>query len=88
MKTCINCPGRTDHSTAECPMIRDDLTADSAQARAANAFRANASIVPTPFDWQAAQQRRELEEANMKVRVRMACERIEAKLVMGWRAHP
>lgn len=88
MKTCTNCPGRTDHSTAECPLIRDDLTADSAQARSGDVFRGNASITPAPFDWHSAQQRRDLEAANMRVRVRMACERIEMKLGMGGRAHP
>ncbi len=88
MKTCTNCPGRTDHSTADCPLIRDDLTADSAQARSGDVFRANASITPAPFDWQAAQQRRDLEEANMKARVRTMCGVIEMKLGMGGRAHP
>lgn len=91
MKTCTNCPGRTDHSTAECPLVRDDLTADSAQARAGDVFRAPRQTYSESqyvSDWLAAQQRRELEEFNMKARVRTMCGVIEMKLGMVGRAHP
>lgn len=84
---CVHCPGRTDHSTADCPTFRSDLYADSAQARSGTELRQ----APTPsgvFDWQAAQQRRELEAANMRVRVLGAVGIIEMKLGMAGKGHP
>lgn len=83
---CTSCPGATDHSTANCP-LRPDLYADSAQARAGTELR-QAPATSGVFDWQAAQQRRELEAANMRVRVLGAVGLIEMKLGMAGKGHP
>lgn len=83
---CTNCPGATDHSTANCP-LRPDLYADSAQARAGTELRTG-GYKAAPFDWRAAQQRREMEAANMRVRVRAAVGIIEMKLGMAGKGHP
>lgn len=83
MKQCTNCPGRSDHTTAECPFVRDDLYADSAQARAGTvAPRPLGQSAPLPYDWQAAQQRRELEHTQMRARVNAACDHLAQRLGM------
>jgi len=87
MKQCTNCPGRTDHSTADCPMVRADLYADSAQARAGTELRTG-GYRDAAFDWNAAQQRREMEAANMRVRVLSAVGIIEMKLGMVGKGCP
>lgn len=84
---CVHCPGRTDHGTADCPTFRADLYADSAQARAGTEQR-NSLAKALPFDWKLAREIREMEAANMKARVRTACNVLEMKLGMAGRAHP
>lgn len=84
---CVHCPGRTDHTTADCPTFRSDLYADSAQARAGTELR-QAPATSGVFDWQAAQQRRELEASNMRVRVLGAIGLIEMKLGMAGKECP
>lgn len=84
---CTNCPGATDHSTSQCWMVPDNLSAGSAQARSGDVYRENAPG-PAAFDWRAEQQRRELEAANMRVRVLGAVGIIEMKLGMAGKGHP
>jgi len=83
---CTNCPGATDHSTANCP-IRPELYADSAQARTGTELRTGGYQEKT-FDWHAAQQRREIEATNMRVRVLAAVGMIEMKLGMAGKGCP
>lgn len=84
---CTNCPGRTDHSTADCPMVRADLYADSAQARAGTELRKSINF-STPFDWKSAKYIRDMEAANMRVRVQAAVGMIEMKLGMAGKGCP